>query len=238
MTKLYSELAHIYHEMYQKLFDYKKEFDYYSEILSKYSCKSVLEIGCGTGQLAKYLIEAGYDYLGVDLYEKMLKIAREENLANRFVQGDMRYLQIDQHFDSVIITGRTFAYLNNNSEINSTLEGIHEVLNPHGKLIFDSFDAESIFSDFVEYSEQKIELKDKVISRINKSRVNLKTGWTWDWQATYIIQEKDEKKEYEDLTTLRAFTKDEIALFLMLNNFQIITILDDKSVIKIISEKV
>ena len=90
MTKLYSQLAHIYHEMYQQIFDYKKEFDYYNKILSKYSCSSVLEIGCGTSYLAKYLIEAGYDYHGVDLHEEML-LAREGGIQE---VKDLAHLQL------------------------------------------------------------------------------------------------------------------------------------------------
>ena len=39
MTQLYSKLANIYHEMYQHVFDYDKEFEFYDSILKKYNSK-------------------------------------------------------------------------------------------------------------------------------------------------------------------------------------------------------
>ena len=56
MSKLYSKLARIYHEMYQSIFDYKKEFQFYNRWLKKYKVHRVLEIGCGSGNLAPYFL--------------------------------------------------------------------------------------------------------------------------------------------------------------------------------------
>ncbi len=77
MTILYTKLAKVYHEMYQDIFDYKKQYQFLHRILKKYKCKSVLEIGCGTGNLAPYFLKAGYDYTGMDLSRQMINIARK-----------------------------------------------------------------------------------------------------------------------------------------------------------------
>ncbi len=74
MTKLYSTLANIYHEMYQHVFDYDKEYDFYDSILKSNNCHSILEVGCGSGMLARRFLENGYKYLGVDLYNEMLNM--------------------------------------------------------------------------------------------------------------------------------------------------------------------
>ena len=60
MSKLYSELAHVYYEMYLSLFDYEKEFNFYDNYLKKYKCKSILELGCGNGNLASYFLKSNY----------------------------------------------------------------------------------------------------------------------------------------------------------------------------------
>jgi ubiquinone/menaquinone biosynthesis C-methylase UbiE len=92
--------------MYQHLFDYDREFRLYDEMLKKYGCNRILEVGCGSGMLACRFIREGYDYLGLDLFEEMLQIARKEVPEGRFVQGDMRSLAFDEPFDAVLITGR------------------------------------------------------------------------------------------------------------------------------------
>jgi len=51
-TKLYSTLAHVYHEMHRSIFDYDAEFRRCDAIFKKHGCHRVLEIGCGTGSLA------------------------------------------------------------------------------------------------------------------------------------------------------------------------------------------
>ena len=94
MSKLYSDLARIYHEMYQSIFDYEKEFLFYDTLLKEYACNLILEIGCGSGNLCKYFKDANYSYMGLDLYDEMLQIARELNPSGDFIQGDMRNLNL------------------------------------------------------------------------------------------------------------------------------------------------
>ena len=66
---------------------------------------------------------------------------------------------------------------------------------------------------------------------------NLATGWTWDWTAKYIIEQDGKVSEYDDLTTLRAFTRDEIELFLKLAGFNIIETIDEGKAFTIVARK-
>ena len=54
MTKLYTKLAGVYHEMYQSIFNYKKEFNFYNKILRKYKSKKILEIGAEVAILQSF----------------------------------------------------------------------------------------------------------------------------------------------------------------------------------------
>jgi SAM-dependent methyltransferase len=230
--KLYSSLAHIYHEMYKQIL-----FMIYDSYLKQNNCKKVIEIGCGTGLLGMRLINAGYDYLGVDLYNEMLEIARKETNSDRFIQGDMRNLKLVQSFDCAMITGRSIGYVTTNPEIISTFIGINHFLRDKGLFIFDSFDANKIFENFKEESEQVIHSGNRTITRKNILKKNLTTGWTWDFMAKYIIEENNEAKVYEDFSTLRAFTVDEISLFLKLTGFNLLEVVQD-NVLTIVAEKI
>ncbi len=236
MSKLYSTYANVYHEMYQHIFDYKKEFVFYNNLLKKIKCKSLLEVGCGTGLLGKKFLCAGYNYLGLDLYSEMVEIAKTESNSNRFVQGDMRNLNLEERFDSVLITGRSISYILENQNIVDTMNGVHGVLNNDGIFIFDVFNAKEIFKCLNDF-EQNIELNSKKITRINKLRKNLNTGWTYDWIAKYIVYNGKDVMEFDDIITLRSFTKDEISLFLNITGFKIIEIFQKKRILTFIAKK-
>jgi len=236
MTQLYSTLANIYHEMYQHIFDYDKEFEFYDSTLKKNNSKKILEIGCGSGMLARRFIANGYDYLGLDLYNEMLEIARLEVNTDKFIQSDMRNLSFQKQFDAVMITGRSISYVIENKGIIDTLKGIYESLVDNGLFVFGVFEANGIFDNFGDF-EQNIEHGNKKIKRISKLKMNLATGWTYDWYAKYIIDEGDETSEFDDITTLRAFTKEEILLFLKLTGFEIKEIIEEVKTFTVIAEK-
>lgn len=236
MTQLYSTLANIYHQIYQHIFDYDKEFVFYDAILKRNNCQKVLEVGCGSGMLARRFIDHGYDYLGVDLFNEMLEIARSEAQSDRFIQCDMRSLAFNNQFDAVLITGRSIAYVIENQGIQDTLVGVFKSLKNNGILVFDVFEASGIFDNFNDF-EQNFEINDRKIKRVSKLKMNLATGWTYDWHAKYIIEQNGETTEYDDITTLRAFTKDEISLFLKLTGFKIKEIIEEPKTFTIIAEK-
>ncbi|NWJ52877.1 MAG: class I SAM-dependent methyltransferase [Bacteroidetes bacterium] len=237
MTQLYSTLANIYHEMYQHIFDYDKEFDFYHSLLQRTNCHKILEIGCGSGMLARRFLDNGYDYLGLDLFNEMLNIARSEIKSDRFIQCDMRSLSFNQQFDAVLITGRSIAYVIENQGILDTLTGIHKSLKDNGLLIFGVFEATGIFDNFNDF-EQDIAHNNKKIKRISRLKLNLTTGWTYDWYAKYIIEEHEKSMVFDDVTTLRCFTKDEISLFLKLTGFKIKEIIEEGKAFTILAERI
>ena len=236
MTKLYSKLARAYHEMYQSIFDYKKEFKFYNRLLKRYKCKKILEIGCGSGNLATFFLKSKYSYTGLDLFNEMLDIAREVEPKAKFIQGDMRNLKVNDKFDAVLVTGRSFTYLTQNKDVISTLKSIHRCLKQGGILIFDNFDAERIFENFKERFIQSAKYKNMSYKRVSKSSWNLKTGWTWNWNATYYVKENGKTKIIKDKSILRAFTEDGLKLFLKINKFKILDVLKDDASITIIAK--
>lgn len=52
-----------------------------------------------------------------------------------------------------------------------------------------------------------------------------------------IIEQDSKISEYEDLTTLRTFTKDEILLFLKLTDFRVGEVIEEFKTLTIIAEK-
>ena len=239
MPNLYTQLAGVYDEIYQTLFDYDKEYAVYQGFLSKYQAQSILEIGCGTGHLAKRFIANGYDYLGLDLNQEMLDIAAQNMSQNDknteggyFQQADMRNFQMSQTFDTVLITGRTISYLLTNVDILSCFQSIKRCLKPNGLLIFDAIDAVPLFNAFEKVAKTSLEttFKQNHYKRNSICKPNLSTGWTWDWSSVYFQKQNDDYVEIgQDFATLRAFTKDEMTLLLTMSGFTLCTIVDKET---------
>lgn len=67
---------------------------------------SVIDLGCGNGQLYEYFKEQGWqcDYTGVDFSEALLSVAHCQNPDGMFIHGDVNQLStlITRKFDFVI----------------------------------------------------------------------------------------------------------------------------------------
>ena len=88
-----------------------------------------------------------------------------------------------------------------------------------GILVFDNFDAEAIFRNFRTRSREKVKAGGKTFVRDSKMSMNLKTGWTWNWDAVYVVDNGKRKRTVRDRSVLQAFTRDELRLFLALVGF-------------------
>jgi len=67
-----------------------------------------LDVGCGTGDFLKFLIEEEYQiarYLGCDLVEAAIQIARKKHPCHSFLIFDVRGLNFDDQFDFVFGSG-------------------------------------------------------------------------------------------------------------------------------------
>jgi SAM-dependent methyltransferase len=84
--------------------------DFYAATPIGHENRAVLDLCCGTGQLAVHFLEAGYRVVGLDLSEHMLRYAREnarpflESGQARFVQGDASDFTLDERFGLVVST--------------------------------------------------------------------------------------------------------------------------------------
>ena len=81
-------------------------FKVLEEILKKYNCKTVLDIGCGRGDLISYLKKKKISirYTGLDINDKFIDIAKKLNPKNNFIFAD--FLKKDlSNFDVIFISG-------------------------------------------------------------------------------------------------------------------------------------
>lgn len=230
MQSLYSNgFEIIYDEMYQTFIDYKDEYYFYSTILKNQNKGEVLEIGSGTGNLAKHFIENQFDYQGMDFSEDMLRLAKSKHPEGRFIHGDMKNFKLNDPVESIIITGRTSSYLLNNKDVHSALRSMHTNLKDAGILCFDFIDANRFFK-FIKGGKQlthSSEFNGKHYYRDSYFNTNTSENFMFNWDSKYYeLKDKDSQLIAEDNSEVRAFTKNEWEIFLLLNNFKLLEFID------------
>lgn len=103
--------------------------------------KSVLDLCCGTGQLAVHFLDKGYRVVGLDLSEHMLRYAREnarqyiESGQATFVQGDASDFTLDERFGLVVSTFDSLNHLENEQALRRCCQCVYAVSD--GYFIFD-----------------------------------------------------------------------------------------------------
>ena len=102
---------------------------------------TILDLGCGTGTLTELLARGGYDMIGVDNAEEMLRIAMEKRersgLDILYLLQDMRELELYGTVGTVVSVCDSLNYLLEEEDIVRTFERVNNYLYPQGIFIFD-----------------------------------------------------------------------------------------------------
>lgn len=116
----------------------RDDLDLYEAIVGELGAGSVVDIGCGTGDLACRLAARGLDVSGVDPAEAMLDIARSKPMADRvtWVLGDLTALP-SAEADVATMTGNVAQVFLTDDEWNAMLRSAADVLRPDGHLVFE-----------------------------------------------------------------------------------------------------
>jgi len=107
---------------------YHKELEKYLQFIIPFN-SSVLEIGCGTGELLAALKpDRG---LGIDISPKMIEVAREKFPQLQFDTGDLEDIKIEEKFDYVVLV-ETIGHVD---DIQLAFKELHKVCKPQTRLI-------------------------------------------------------------------------------------------------------
>jgi predicted RNA methylase len=83
------DLAHVHHEAFGDLARRAAEVLLVELAHRRHRQGTVVDLGCGTGILAGVVSQAGYDVLGVDPSEDMLRLAAREAPGATLVQASV-----------------------------------------------------------------------------------------------------------------------------------------------------
>lgn len=195
----YQIFAHVYNELMDD--DIFLKWQSYTENhLNKGA--SILELGCGNGQLGILLKAAGYAIEGLDLSEEMLSLAheRQQNADVYFpvFQGDMRDLSEFGTYDAVISFCDSLCYLPEKEDMQQTFHEAYAHLNEDGQFLFDVFTTEHIESlDGYAYHDEIpgiVFMWDSFSGEVPHSIEHDLSFFTEEETGTYVRQEELHKE--------------------------------------------
>ena len=98
-------------------------YEVWKELILKLPQKRILEVGCGTGQLAQMLYDLGYkQYIGFDFSEAAIKIAKKTCPEQKFFIGNAYDKKNYKDYD-VILSTEVFEHLDDYRVLNNIESG-------------------------------------------------------------------------------------------------------------------
>ena len=206
----YTTFAGVY-DMFMDNIPYEKWVEYLHDIMEEYNIHegTILELGCGTGNMTELLASKGYDMIGVDNSEDMLELAMEKRLKSGhdilYLLQDMQSFELFGTVKAVISVCDSINYVTDEAELKEVFRLVNNYLDPRGIFIFD-------FN--TEYKYREI-LGDRVIAEERD-----KCSFIWDnyyneqdkineYELTLFVQSEEDPdlyRKYQEVHYQRAYT--------------------------------
>jgi SAM-dependent methyltransferase len=97
----------------------------------------VLDLCCGTGQLSRDLACRGFDVVGIDSSEEMLRFALRNVPSGKFLLADATDFALDEPVDAAVCTFDSLNHLTDPEAVALAFRNVHAALNPGGCFLFD-----------------------------------------------------------------------------------------------------
>ncbi|OJV92288.1 MAG: hypothetical protein BGO39_30560 [Chloroflexi bacterium 54-19] len=117
----------------------RADTDFYLNLATELEARRILDLGCGTGVLAREFAGPGREVTGIDPAPAMLSFARQQPGAEqvRWIEGDSTSLG-KPDADLLVMTGNVAQVFLDDTGWEATLRDIHAALRPGGHLAFES----------------------------------------------------------------------------------------------------
>ncbi|NQU42173.1 class I SAM-dependent methyltransferase [bacterium] len=182
---------------------------------------SILDLCCGTGNLAAVLSERGYNVTGIDGSPKMLEFARENAPKAKFIRADARDFSMPSRFHAVLSLFDSLNHVMKIDELEDVFRNVFTVLLEKGVFFFDLNTAHGFAERWRGKTSGMIE-EDFVYA--NRTSYESETGIA---EAHFAIFRRDKQWERNDVIFYqRCYSEDEILEVLTSVGFQDITVLD------------
>lgn len=209
-----------YSAVYDALYaakDYSGECLLIQRVFSQYESspvRTVLDLGCGSGSHAVELAKLGYMMTGVDRSAAMLAEAVRRAPGTRFVQSDLRNLDIPERFDAALMMFAVLGYQLSDDDVLAALLAAHRHLRPGGLLLFDCWYGPAVLAQKPSDRSLTVNTPTGLITRTSRGTLDPNRNLCHvDFAIASLLAERH---------TLRYFFRDEIDRFLASRGFELL----------------
>jgi ubiquinone/menaquinone biosynthesis C-methylase UbiE len=144
----WNKVASLYQDKFMNLDLYNETYDFICNSMVKDKSR-LLEIGCGPGNITKYLLNKRPDFtiFGIDVAPNMIELAKKNNPSANFSVMDVRKIdQLKSTFDG-IICGFCLPYLSQ-SDCEKLISDSYNLLSEKGLIYISFVEGEADMSGF------------------------------------------------------------------------------------------
>lgn len=155
----WNQLAQAYQDKFMKMDLYNDTYDRFCDVIDKDNAR-LLELGCGPGNITKYLLEKkpNYSILATDTSKAMIDLGKTNVPKAEFQLLDVRdMVDLHQTFDA-ILGGFVIPYLNS-EEVKHFITNSFKLLNDKGILYFSCIEKDTSYSETQTSSDGKITME-------------------------------------------------------------------------------
>jgi len=144
----YDAVAGAYQDKFMDLDLYNDTYDTFCRLVKKTGAR-IFEIGCGPGNITRYLLKQRPDFVleAIDVAPNMIRLAQANNPTARFTVMDCREIDMLTHTFDGIICGFCMPYLSK-EDVAKMMQDCAFLLNPGGIFYFSAIEGDYARSGF------------------------------------------------------------------------------------------
>lgn len=224
---VFDHYARYYNLLYQDK-NYEDEVNYLHTLIQKFAkngSKIILDIGCGTGTHASFLVQKGYTVSGIDLSEKMIKEAVKKNISNAdfFVRNIAESFDLARQFDVITCLFHVLSYQTKNKQVSQLINNAANHLTDDGIFIFDFWYTPAVLTERPSVRIKRFEDDDVKIIRLAEPVLKI-NGNVVDVNYELLIEEKltHTLSTINEVHPMRYFSLPEIEQFLVSSGMELL----------------